>query len=388
MSLRGEAAITGIGELKPMKGPAGKTSAGLAAEAAKHAIEDAGLKREEVDGLLLTHSLWDLSILLPEQLAEYMKITPAYADTMDVGGASGAAMVWRAAAAVKAGVCKNVLCVCGDALNVSRFYEGPRRMGPLQAEFERPYTVMPANCAFAMIARRHMHEYGTTREQIAQVAVKQRANACLHPDAIFHGQPISVDDVLKSPLVADPLHRLDMVMPVSGAAAYIVTAADRAGDALHPPVYLLGCGEYVTHNIISQAPTLTKSPATVSAKRAFEMAGVTPGDIDHVGLYDCYTITVIVELEDVGFCPKGEGGSFVAEMDTSPTGKLPLNTHGGELSFGQAGHSGGMSFVVEAVQQLRGEAGQRQVPNCELAFINGNGGFLSIQTSLVLGRSR
>ncbi|MBI2913683.1 MAG: thiolase family protein, partial [Chloroflexi bacterium] len=206
------------------------------------------------------------------------------------------------------------------------------------------------------------------------------------PDALFFDRPISVEDVLDSPLVVDPLHLLEIVMPCTGGAALVVVSPQRAREAAQPPAWLLGAGEYSTGMMLSQAPSLTTSPIAVSAPKAFQMAGVTPADIDLVSVYDCYTITVLVTLEDAGFCPKGRGGPFVEEHDLTYTGDLPLNTHGGQLSFGQPGLAGGMSHVTEAVRQLQGRAGARQLKHCELAFVNGNGGIMSEQASLVLGR--
>jgi acetyl-CoA acetyltransferase len=245
---------------------------------------------------------------------------------------------------------------------------------------------MGVNSGYALIAQRHMYEYGTTSRQLAKIAVDQRANACANPDALFYEQPLTLDDVLSSPLIVDPLHLLEIVLPCTGGAALVVTAADRARDGAHPPVILLGAGEALSHNIVAYAPNITTSPIAVAAPKAFAMAGVTPRDIDLVSVYDCYTITVLVTLEDAGFCPKGRGGPFVEENDLTYRGNLPVNTHGGQLSFGQPGLAGGMSHVTEAVRQLQGRAGERQVPNCELAFVNGNGGIMSEEVSLVLGR--
>jgi acetyl-CoA acetyltransferase len=231
-----------------------------------------------------------------------------------------------------------------------------------------------------------MFEYGTTSRQLAKIAADQRTNACANPDALFFDQPITIDDVLNSPLVVDPLHLLEIVMPCTGGAAFVVVSPEAARQSPRPPVWLLGAAEYATHMMLSQAPDITTSPIAVTAPKAFQTAGVSPEDVDLVSVYDCYTITVLVTLEDAGFCSKGGGGPFVAEHDLTYRGDLPVNTHGGQLSFGQPGLAGGASHVTEAVRQLQGRAGSRQVPNCELAFVNGNGGVMSEQASLVLGR--
>jgi acetyl-CoA acetyltransferase len=215
--------------------------------------------------------------------------------------------------------------------------------------------------------------------------VAQRANACANPASQFHGRPLSVDDVLASPLVCDPLHLLEIVMPSSGGSAFVVTTADRA-PAGRPLVELLGWGEQVTHASLLSTTDLTTTGVAAAAGRAFTMAGVGHGDVDLVSVYDCYTIMVLLTLEDAGFCAKGKAGPFVAEHDLTWSGDLPLNTHGGQLSYGQAGLAGGASHITEAVRQLRGEAHGRQVHDCELAFVNGNGGLFAEECALVLGR--
>jgi acetyl-CoA acetyltransferase len=230
-----------------------------------------------------------------------------------------------------------------------------------------------------------MFEYGTTSGQLAKIAVDQRTNACANPDALFYGKPLSIEDVLGSPLVVDPLHLLEIVRPCTGGAAFIVASPDLARESAHAPVWLLGAGESSRGMMLSQMDSITTSPIAEAAPRAFEMAGVSHEDIDVLSVYDCYTITVLITLEDAGFCPKGKGGPFVEEHDFTWHGDLPLNTHGGQLSFGQPGLAGGMSHVTEAVRQSQHRAGERQVKDCELAFVNGNGGIMSEQVSLVLG---
>ncbi len=389
MTLKRSAAITGIGELKPSRSPDGLSTLGIWSEVSRRAILDAGLSLRDIDGLLVGPPNTDMTAMWPAHLGEYLGIQPRYEDVVDLGGASACGMVWRAAAAIDAGLASAVLCVTGEASDVETFYS-PRRRRPSQQlpyrEFEVPYGPMGVNSGYALIARRHMHEYGTTGRQLAKIAADQRANACANPDALFYGKPVSVDDVLASPLVVDPLHLLEIVMPCSGGAAFVVASPEKARESPHAPAWLLGAGECSTGIMLSQHTTLTTSPIAVSAPKAFEMAGVTPREIELASLYDCYTITVLITLEDAGFCAKGRGGPFVEEHDLTYRGDLPLNTHGGQLSFGQPGLAGGMSHVTEAVRQLQGRAGERQVKDCGLAFVNGNGGIMSEQVSLVLGR--
>ncbi|MDH4075765.1 MAG: thiolase family protein, partial [Acidimicrobiia bacterium] len=256
------------------------------------------------------------------------------------------------------------------------------------SEFEVPYGNVGANVGYAMIANRYLHEYGASPEQLAKVAVHQRDNANQNPDAIFYGQPITVDDVLSSPLIADPLHMLEIVMPAGGAAALVVVGPELAEQLPNRPAWLLGAGEQVTHKTITYAPSLTDTAIQASARRAFDQAGVNPSQIGLASVYDCYTITVLLTLEDSGFTPKGTGGRFIEEHDLRWNGDFPVNTHGGQLSFGQPGIAGGMSHVTEAVRQIQGRAGARQIPDLELAFVNGNGGILSEQVSLIFGRER
>jgi len=255
----------------------------------------------------------------------------------------------------------------------------------MDAEFDAPYGLIAANPGYALIARRHMYEFGTTPQQMAKVAVDQRKNACKNPAAMFGNKEITIDDVLNSRMIVDPLHLLEIVSPCSGGGAFIVTSAERAKRGPHRPVYLLGAGEAGGHCGITRAESLTTSLVKPAAESAFKMAGASPQDMDFVQPYDCYTITVLVTLEDAGFCKKGEGGRFVEEHDLSYKGDFPCNTHGGQLSYGQPGLAGGMSHVIEGVRQLMGRGGERQVKDATIGYVNGNGGIMSEQCSLILG---
>jgi acetyl-CoA C-acetyltransferase len=383
MSLKGKAAAIGIGELKPTKEPGDATALGLMARVAAEAIEDAGLEHRDIDGFLVGMPFSDPGMLYPASGAEVLGINPRMLNVVDIGGASPAGMIWRAAAAIDAGMCSAVLCLVAD-LNRAGDQRPPTVS--VQREFEAPYGSIGANCGYAMIAHRHMHEFGTTPEQMAKVAVDQRANALKNPLATFNDKPLTIADVLGSRLIVDPLHLYEIVSPVSGGAAVVVASPELARHAKNAPVWLLGAGEYSNHASITYAPSLTDSPIKPAAQAAFKMAGLKPADMDFVCPYDCYTITVIVTLEDAGFCRKGHGGPFVAEHDLTFAGDFPCNTHGGQLSFGQPGLAGGMSHVTEAIRQLMGRGGERQVKDAALGYVNGNGGIMSEQVSLVLER--
>ena len=367
----------------------------LMAKAALAAISDAGLEKSDIDGVLV-HPIGQTTIETPATVLEFLGMSATFADVVDLGGASGAGMIWRAAAAINAGMCRACVCITGARRRRPAPPQPgePKRPGGWHmpdrspfAEFEVPYGNAGATEGYAMIANRYLYEYGATPEQLAKIAVHQRDNACQNPDAIFFGQPITIDDVLSSPMVADPLRLLEIVMPAGGAAAVVVVGRDLAEQAQERPAWLLGAGEHVTHKTVTYAPNMTDTAIRASAANAMRQAGVTPDQIGLASVYDCYTITVLITLEDCGFTPKGTGGRFVEEHDLRWNGDFPVNSHGGQLSFGQAGLAGGMSHVTEAARQIQGRAGDRQVESLELALVNGNGGILSEQASLVLGAS-
>jgi len=383
MSLRDTAAVVGISELPPKRTTPGRTTLGMIAEVARAAVEDAGLSPRDIDGLLVAPHVGETPQHVPATVAEYLGLQPRFADLVDLGGASGAGMVWRAAAAIAAGMCTTALCVIANTRDPDRVPRSPNR-NPIR-EFDVPYGASGANQAYAMIARRHMEEFGTTSEQLATIPVAQRANAQLNPDAVFHGVELTVDEVLASPMVMDPLHLLEVVMPCGGGAALVVTSADRARHLPHRPVSLLGAGEKVTHRALSQAPALTVSPLAPAIADAYRMAGIGPGDLDLMSAYVCYSILLAITFEDAGIVPKGDVGPWLPEQDFSHRGPLPLNTHGGQLSCGQADLAGGMSHITEAVRQLRGSAGERQVDGAQIGLVTGNGATMSEEVALVLG---
>ena len=380
--ISGKAAIAGIGELAPRRDTGDATTVELLSRVADVTVRDAGVTLRDVDGLVV-HQIRSMS-MGAVVLVEMLGLQASFVERVDHGGATGAAMVARAAMAVATGMCTTCLCLTATTRRVGG--AGPRIQDQSPtAEFEEPYGGSGANYGYAMIARRYLHEYGATPEQLAKIAVDQRSNACANPDAIFHGMPITIDDVLASPIVVDPLHLLEIVMMTGGAAGVLVTTPERARDLRHLPVPILGVGEHVSHWSATYARDLTTSAVKPAADHAFAMAGVARSDIGLLSVYDCYTITVLLTLEDAGFCPKGTGGRFVEEHDLRWNGDLPLNTHGGQLSYGQSGIAGGMSHVTEAVRQVQGRAKGRTVDDLELAFVHGNGGIMGEQVSLILG---
>jgi acetyl-CoA acetyltransferase len=384
MSLKNQAAAIGFAELKPLKdAPPDLTPLMLMARLTADAIADAGLAKSDIDGFLVGMPSAEPGFIYPASAAEVLGINPRMLNVVDIGGASPAGMIWRAAAAIQAGMCSAVLCIVADLNRV-----GDQRVPVIsvQREFESPYGNIGANCGYAMIAHRHMYEYGTTPQQMAKVAVDQRKSALKNPLAAFGDKPLTIDDVLNSRMIVDPLHLFEIVSPCSGGSAVIVASPEVAKRAKNPPVWILGAGEYSNHSSITYAPSLTESPIKPAADAAFKMAGVDRKDVDLICPYDCYTITVLVTLEDAGFCKKGQGGPFASEHDLSYAGDFPCNTHGGQLSFGQPGLGGGMSHVVEGVRQLMGRGEGRQVKDATLAYVNGNGGIMSEQVSLILER--
>ena len=378
--------IVGIGESRCGKVP-DRSALQLQSDAARAALDDAGLTLADIDGLITTPvrvEPWNMPCGV---VASFLGIKPAYLSTLDLAGASGAAMIHHAAMAVASGQCHTVLCVAGQNLLTNRTrasaVQTMAESGAAHPQFEVPYGPLVAS-NYALIAQRHRHEYGTTEEQMAEVAVTMRRHASLNPNA-HQTKPITLRDVLDSPMITSPLKRFDCALVSDGAAAAIVTSADRARDLKQKPVRLLGQGYGLSHSYVGEALNLPFSGAVESGKKAFAMAGVTHADIDVAELYDCFTITVIIELEDLGFCKKGEGGAFVQGGRIALGGELPVTTHGGLLSACHPGLGGGFFHVLEGVRQLRGAAGARQVADARLALVHGNGGAIAIHCTLILG---
>ncbi len=385
MPLRNVAAITGYAEFKSQKTADGLTPMALTAEIARRTALDAGVSPGEIDGLLVTTPVAAYSMFWPSAVAEHLGMKLKYFDTVELGGASAAGMVWRAAAAIQAGLCDRVLCLTVEVPSADR---NNGRKGMLRSEsvteFEIPFGASPPNAGYAMVARRHMHEFGTKPEQLAKIAVDQRTSALSNPLALFNQRALTIDDVLNSKMIFDPLHLLEIVSPCVGGSAVLVTRESLANRGPNPPVRLLGAGEAGSHLSITHRRDITTSWSKQSAEAAFAMAGVSPARVDVAQLYDCYTIAVLMAIEDLGFCAKGHGGPFVAEHDLTFAGDFPCNTNGGQLSFGQAGAAGGMTHVVEGVRQLMGRAEARQVKGATVGVVHGNGGVMSDEVTLVL----
>jgi len=377
--LRGRAAVVGVAEsLLGEVGP-GISPLDLIGQAAVAAVRQAGLRMSDIDGLFSHSAFFGMPNVMT---AQYLGIRPRYTDSTAIGGSSFVAHLHHAAAAIHAGLCDCALIVYGS---VQRSAGGLIASGPTDIWYERVHRLVQPVGAYALAAARHMHEYGTTRQQLAEVAVSARKWAQLNP-AAFMRDELTVDDVLSARMVSSPLGVRDCCLITDGGGAVVVTSAERAADLPGPPVYVLGAAEAHWNMNISQMADLTATAASESGGRAMRLAGVTPADIDVVELYDAFTINTILFLEDLGFCPKGEGGAFVSEGRIAPGGELPVNTNGGGLSCCHPGMYG-IFTIIEAVRQLRGEAGERQVPDAHTAVAHGNGGVLSSQVTAVLGDS-
>ncbi len=386
-SLRGKVVIVGAADTEVGVVPH-LSATQMYVKAAKLALEDAGITKDDVDGLITCNSWVEPYMYHAEMIAEYMQIFPRYCLNVATGGGTTLAIMQHAATAIATGVCNTVLITMADnmlsGLSRDKAIEAMSTAG--HAQFERPYGP-PIPGFYALIAQAHMHAYGTTSEQLAAVSVACRKHASLNPAAQMR-DPITVDDVLNSKMIADPLHLLDCSVVSDGGAAIIMTAAERAKDFRPQPVYVLGIGEGHSHEHISQARNLTTSAAKEAGERTYAMAGLGPQDIDVAELYDCFTPVVLVELEDLGFCPKGEGGRFVENGRIELGGELPVNTHGGLMSHCHPGHPGSMFSVTEAVAQLRGECGPRQVQDAEVALVHAQGGIMSTHCSMIVAKER
>ena len=359
-----------------------KTAFVLHQQATARAIADAGLAKDDIDGFMSS----GLGSLPPIEVAEYMGLTPSWADSTGVGGSTWEFMLEHAYAAIAMGLVDVVVLAYGSTarsdlkkrLRSANLSFGTR--GPAQFDAPFGHTLI---AKYAMVARRHMHEFGTTIEQLAEIAVSTRYNASLNPDA-YHTDPITIDDVVGSRMIADPLTKLHCCVRSDGGGAIILAGEERARDCARAPVWVLGTGEAVSHTTMSEWEDFTESPCVRSGEQAFRRAGLTPDDVDVCQLYDAFTPMVLLTIEGLGFCKKGEGGPFVADGKLRVGGALPTNTDGGGLS---ACHPGmrGIFLLVEATRQLRGECGPRQVPDAEIACVNGTGGWFSSAGTVILG---
>jgi acetyl-CoA acetyltransferase len=385
VSLSGRVAIAGAYE-HPTRWAPDKTELQLMAESARGALADCGLSLRDVDGLATAGI--SMGVMGVVQLAEYLNLKPRWLDGTNIGGSSFLAHVSHAGAAIAAGLCEAALVVYGStaASNAIAIGTGGGAGRDPAAAFVGPYGLTTVG-SYALVARLHMERYGTTPEQLAEVAVTMRRHAGLNPDAKMR-RPISVADVLESRTISEPLHLLDCCIISDGGGALVVTSAERARDLRQPPVLVLGCGEAVCHQELG-APDLLTIAAKQSGAQALGMAGVRPADVDLCTIYDSFTITVLATLENLGFCAPGEGGAFASGGRIGLGGALPVNPDGGGLSSNHPGMRG-IFLAIEATRQLRGGCGERQVPGARLALAHGTGGTLGSLHSgatLVLGRA-
>jgi acetyl-CoA acetyltransferase len=374
---RGGAAIVGaaesdIGEVAP-----GFNVIDLMAQGITRALDDCGLGLKDVDGLICATTQSRTSAL---NLSEYLGISPAFIDSTIIGGSSFMFHVQHAMAALQLGLCHVAVIAYGSTQRtVGRQNASVREINP----YETPYRPFLPSTAYALAASRHMHEFGTTREQMAEVAVAARQWALKNPVA-WEKKPLTVAEVLAARMVSYPFTVRDICLVTDGGGAIVLVSPERAKSLKKKPVYVLGQGQCITHANISSMPDLTVTGALESGRQAYAMAGLGAEDIDVLELYDAFTINTILFLEDLGFCKKGEGGAFVTGGRIAPGGALPVNTNGGGLSYCHPGMYG-LFLLIEAVRQLRGECGDRQVPGAETAIAHGNGGVLSSQSTVILG---
>lgn len=396
MGLKGNAAIVGVADYKNERKYTGPRAFFLEqyADLTRLALADAGLHASDIDGLCC-NAIRETDMFAPATIAEYLGLHVNFAECVDLGGASPVGMIWRAAAAIELGICQAVICAAParpipsnpnpEVRDMRRFYGSTSaNWGSPQAEFDVPYGNVAQNAGYALIAQRYAAEFGYDERALAKIAADQRTNAQANPDAAFYGQPITVDDVIASPVIADPLHLLEIVMPVAGGGAVLVVNKELAARSKNRPVYITGFGERLTTKSTTYQEDMTRTPVGPAAQSAFSMAGKKPADVDVVEPYDCYTITVLLTLEDSGFCGKGEGMQFVQEHDLTYKGDFPVNTHGGQLGAGQAGLAGGMSQVIEGARQIMARADARQLAKCDTALVTGTGGIMSEQSAVLL----
>ena len=375
---RGSVAVVGaaesdLGLVAPHTSPVD-----LMAQATLRALDDAGLKLSDVDSLFVAATQVRMG---PMALAEYLRIKPKYFDGTIIGGSSFMSHVTHAQAAIEAGLCEVAVIAYGSTQrSVSRAAASPREYN----HYESPYKPILPISAYALAAARHMHQFGTTREHLAEVAVSARKWALLNP-AAWEKEPLSIEQVLKARMVSYPFTVRDCCLVVDGGGAIVITSAARAKTLKKKPVYVLGTGDSLSHATISNMPDLTVTAAADSGAQAYKMAGIKPSDVKMLSLYDAFTITPVLFVEDLGFCPKGEGGRFFEGGATAPGGtRIPVNTSGGGLSYCHPGMYG-LLVMIEAIRQVRGECGKRQVKDCDVALAHGNGGVLSSQCTVIFG---
>jgi len=381
-NLKGKYAIVGVGETKVGKVPGFSTLA-LHQWAIKEALDDAGLKPEDVDGLLTNQPTDDPMRCFGVVVAHSSGITPRYTTDLANGGATPILMAQHAAMAIEAGLAETVVCVHARVRASKHLIPERVEVRDGDEDYEEPYGLIGAVATHAFAASRHMYEYGTTSEQLGAIAIATRKHAVLNNNATMR-KPVTLEDHQNSRWIVEPLHLLDCSLQSDGGGAFIVTSAERARDMKNKPVYILGMGAHYPHANLAEAPSITTLGGRKSSEAAYKMAGLTPKDMQFAQIYDCFTITTLITLEDYGFCPKGEGGSWVQGGRIEIGGELPVNTHGGLLS--QA-HIEGMLHVVEGAKQLQGNKvePERQVKDAKVGIVSGHGGSLNTHSTLILG---
>jgi len=379
--LRGKVAIVGVATVGCGESP-GYTDIELLSRAAKAAVDDAGLRMSDIDGLCtanLNAALWPLNVV------EYLKLRPRFTEGTNIGGSAFVAHLLPSMLALDAGICDAVLVCYGSTQRTAKFSrkEVVHARGVLdRSPFEAPYQPFNPPSSYALIAARHMYQYGTTRRHLAEVAVAARRWAQMNPEA-FARDPLTIEDVLKARMVSDPFTKYDCCLVTDGAAAFVMVRAERVRDLPQKPVYVLGSGTAVWHRSSSGMDDLTVTPSRDSGARAYAMAGLGPKDMNLMQTYDAFSINTILALEDLGFCKKGEGGPFVENGAIAPGGRLPVNTNGGGLSCVHPNMYGAFA-TIEAVRQLRGGCGERQIPGATTAIVNGNGGLSAASQSTAI----
>jgi acetyl-CoA acetyltransferase len=375
-----------VGVAESDLGVTGKSILQLIAQASLKAVAEAGLTLDDVDGIATA----GVARFSASAAAEYLGIAPTWMDSTFEGGSSFELQLNRAVEAIRTGSAEVVLIAYGSNQRSAslRTLGGVTFPHTPEAQFEVPFGPLNPISMYALAAQRHMHEFGTRPEDLAEIAVAARAWALLNPAAYRYGAgPLTIDDVLGSPMISTPLHRLDCCLVTDGGGAVVVTGRDRARDLATSPISVLGYGETTTHVAMSQMPDLTSTGAVTSGARAFAMAGLRPEDVDVVEVYDSFTITTLLTLEALGFADRGEGAALVADGGIAPGGRLPVNTSGGGLSYCHPGMFG-IFLLIEAVRQLRGEGGARQVEGAEVALVHGTGGILTTHATVILGSDR
>ncbi|MFA5688747.1 MAG: thiolase family protein [Kiritimatiellales bacterium] len=390
MNLRGKTAVIGYGETEFVKSKDNGTRSNYTEQclAAKLAIEDAGISKDEIDGLIAISPI-DQSASWSQDMAEYLQLRLSFLDSMYFGGGSGNTGLLYAAAAITTGLCQTVLLVGGSVFDPSTAGNfGRENEVPFERDFDTPYGPMLDNSAYALIKQRYKYEFSARDEAFAQITVNARYHSSRFENALLK-TPLTVEEVLGSRMICDPLRMFEIVMPCTGAGALILTSSERAKDAKQRPVYLLGGGQSFDRGMWTPAygrePSLTTSPIKIAAERAFAMSGVTIQEMDFAQLYDCYTVTVLIALEDIGLCNKGEGAEYVESTDLTYHGVFPVNTDGGQLGRGQPYGACHFMPTIEAARQLMGRAGDLQIKNAQFGLSNGNGGSMANECTLIFG---